>query len=75
NTDNRLITDTTVTRELMLAHKECGLTLEDLTTVLVSGFKSAFLPFREKQDLLKSVNQEIEQTLRHFSQRLHSVPA
>lgn len=75
NTDNRLITDTTVTRELLLAHKECGLTLEDLTTVLVSGFKSAFLPFREKQDLLKSVNQEIEQTLRHFSQRLHSVPA
>jgi len=51
------------------------LTLEDLTTVLVSGFKSAFLPFREKQDLLKSVNQEIEQTLRHFSQKLRSVPA
>lgn len=75
NTDNRLITDTTVTRELMLAHKECGLTLEDLVTVVVSGFKSAFLPFREKQDLLKSVNQEIEQTLRHFSQKLHRVPA
>jgi len=75
NTDNRLITDTTVTRELMLAHTACGLTLEDLTTVLVSGFKSAFLPFREKQDLLKSVNQEIEQTLRHFSQKLRSVPA
>jgi adenosine deaminase len=75
NTDNRLITDTTVTRELMLAHTACGLTLEDLTTVVVSGFKSAFLPFREKQDLLKSVNQEIEQTLRHFSQKLRSVPA
>ena len=75
NTDNRLITDTTVTRELMLAHTACGLTLEDLTTVVVSGFKSAFLPFREKQDLLESVNQEIEQTLRHFSQKLRSVPA
>jgi len=75
NTDNRLITDTSVTRELMLAHTVCGLTLEDLTTVVVSGFKSAFLPFREKQDLLKSVNQEIDQVLRHFSQKLRSVPA
>lgn len=73
NTDNRLITDTTVTKELWLAHKECGLTLEDLTTVLVSGFKSAFLPFREKQDLLAQVNQEITQVLTTFSKRLKTV--
>lgn len=66
NTDNRLITDTTVTQELMRAHKDCGLSLEDLTTVLVSGFKSAFLPFREKQDMLKQVNAEIEETLKKF---------
>ncbi|HEX4622671.1 MAG TPA: adenosine deaminase, partial [Myxococcaceae bacterium] len=52
NTDNRLITDTSVTKELWIAHKELGLSLEDLTTVIVCGFKSAFLPFREKADLL-----------------------
>ncbi len=63
NTDNRLITDTTVTKELWLAHKELGLSLEDLTTIIVSGFKSAFLPFREKQDLLKQVNAEISDVL------------
>ncbi len=44
NTDNRLITDTTVTKELWLSHKQLGLTLDDLTTIIVSGFKSAFLP-------------------------------
>ncbi len=66
NTDNRLITDTTVTKELWLAHKELGLALEDLTTIIVSGFKSAFLPFREKQDMLRAVNQEIATTLRHL---------
>src|SRR5262249_42542666 len=65
NTDNRLITDTTVTKELWLAHSEMGLTLEDITTIIVSGFKSAFLPFREKQDMLIRVNQEIQQTLEH----------
>ena len=31
NTDNRLITDTTVTKELMIAHRELGFTLDDLT--------------------------------------------
>jgi adenosine deaminase len=69
NTDNRLITDTTVTKELWVAHKELGLSLEDLATIIVSGFKSAFLPFREKQDLLRQVNQEIAQTLASFEKR------
>ncbi|MCU0696273.1 MAG: adenosine deaminase [Myxococcaceae bacterium] len=66
NTDNRLITDTTVSHEYWIAHKELGLSLEDLTTIIVSGFKSAFLPFREKQDMLKAVNAEIEATLKRF---------
>jgi adenosine deaminase len=69
NTDNRLITDTTVTKELWLAHKELGLALEDLTTIIISGFKSAFLPFREKQDMLRAVNQEIATTLAAFEKR------
>ena len=69
NTDNRLITDTTVTRELWHAHHELGLSLEDLATIIVSGFKSAFLPFREKQDVLKDVNAEIERTVQQFQRR------
>jgi adenosine deaminase len=73
NTDNRLITDTTVTKELWLAHHELGIPLEDLCTIIVSGFKSAFLPFREKQDLLAQVNQEIETTLERFQQQPHAL--
>ncbi|MCY1016283.1 adenosine deaminase [Pyxidicoccus sp. MSG2] len=69
NTDNRLITDTTVTKELWVAHKELGLSLEDLVTIIVSGFKSAFLPFREKQDMLRAVNQEIATTLAAFDKK------
>lgn len=56
NTDNRLITDTTVTDELWLAHKHLGFTLEDLKVLVVQGFKSAFLPYRKKRDLLRRVN-------------------
>jgi adenosine deaminase len=66
NTDNRLITDTTVTKELWLAHRHLGLSLEDLCLVLVSGFKSAFLPFREKADLLEQVNREIAEVVARF---------
>ncbi|WP_164007273.1 adenosine deaminase [Pyxidicoccus trucidator] len=69
NTDNRLITDTTVTKELWVAHKELGLSLEDLATIIVSGFKSAFLPFREKQDMLRAINQEIATTLATFDKK------
>ncbi len=77
NTDNRLITDTTVTKEYWTAHQEMGLSLEDLTTIMVSGFKSAFLPSREKQDMLKAINNEIAMTLQSFQRRLTSakVPA
>jgi len=67
NTDNRLVTDTTLTKELLVAHREMGFTLEDVCTVLVQGFKSAFLPFREKQDLLRAVNAEIADVLARFS--------
>jgi adenosine deaminase len=66
NTDNRLITDTTVTKELLVAHERMGFTLEDLCTVLVQGFKSAFLPFRDKQALLRRVNAEIADVLARF---------
>jgi len=63
NTDNRLITDTTVTKELLLAHREMGFSLDDLCTLVVQGFKSAFLPFREKADLLRQANAEIAEVL------------
>jgi adenosine deaminase len=42
------------------------LSLEDLCVVLVSGFKSAFLPFREKADLLEQVNREIAEVVAKF---------
>jgi adenosine deaminase len=71
NTDNRLVTDTSVSRELWLCHKEMGFTLADLKQVIVSGFKSAFLPFHVKQQYLRKVSEE----LRGFSEdALPSIP-
>ena len=53
NTDNRLVTATTVTDEYLLAAKEFDLTVEELRWVMINGFKSAFLPFRDKKMLLR----------------------
>jgi adenosine deaminase len=72
NTDNRLITDTSATKELLLAHERMGFTLADLCTVLVQGFKSSFLPFREKADLLRAVNVEIAEVLARFTAAMPS---
>ena len=59
NTDNRLITDTTVSKELWLCHTQMGLSLKDLKQVILSGFKSAFLPFHVKQQYLRKASEEL----------------
>jgi adenosine deaminase len=69
NTDNRLVTDTSVTKELSLVHRAMGFELEDILTLLVQGFKSAFLPFREKSELLRAVNRETAEVLARFPGR------
>ena len=55
NTDNRLITNTTVSKELWLCHKHYGWDLKQIKDIVIAGFKSAFMPYREKVDLLNKV--------------------
>jgi len=59
NTDNRLISDTTLTREYQLAMEHLGLSLIDIKHIIIHGFKSAFLPIREKRDLLNKIMLEL----------------
>src|SRR5262247_2824782 len=58
NTDNRLVTDTTVSKELWLCHTQMGIALGDLKHIVLNGFKSAFLPFHVKQQYLRRVTEE-----------------
>src|SRR5262245_60791639 len=60
NTDNRLVTDTTVSKELWLCHKVLGFTMVDLKQTVLSGFKSAFLPFHVKQQYVRRVSEELK---------------
>ncbi len=59
NTDNRLVTDTTVSQELWLCHTKMGMSLRDIKSIIVAGFKSAFLPFHVKQVYLRHATEEL----------------
>jgi adenosine deaminase len=59
NTDNRLVTDTTMSRELWQCHTKMGMPLGDIKTIIMAGFKSAFLPFHVKQAMLREVSAEL----------------
>ena len=60
NTDNRLITDTTVSKELWLVHTRDGRAVRDIKSMIVAGFKSSFQPFHEKQAALRRVAAELD---------------
>ncbi|MGI9628062.1 MAG: adenosine deaminase [Longimicrobiales bacterium] len=55
NTDNRLISGTTLTDEYWLAHQHLGFTWEELKRLAEMSFESAFLPYGEKVRLLDEV--------------------
>jgi adenosine deaminase len=59
NTDNRLITDTTVSKELWLAHTKMRIPFKDIKSIVLSGFKSSFLPFHEKQAFMRRAAAEL----------------
>lgn len=60
NTDNRLVTDTTVSKELWLCHTEMNLGFEDIKRVLFNGFKAAFMPFHRKQNMMRLVSKALD---------------
>ncbi len=60
NTDNRLISNTTLTDEYMIAIERYGFRKDDVREVVLNGFKSAFLPYHEKKRMIKSVLDELE---------------
>jgi adenosine deaminase len=69
NTDNRLITDTTVTKELSVVSKQFGLTTSDIRNILVAGFKSSFLTFHDRAQLVRRVQNEMDEIIHQVAER------
>lgn len=55
NTDDRLMSNTTMTNEFRIARRVFHLTLDDLEKVTINAMKSAFLPHQERLDYIYNV--------------------
>lgn len=55
NTDDRLMSNTTMTREFKLAHETFGLTLDDVEKLTINAMKSAFIPYKQRIDIIYNV--------------------
>ena len=60
NTDNRLMSGTTLTDEYELAARHLDFSFEDLCRMAMNGFESAFLPYDERQRLIARARDEMD---------------
>lgn len=67
NTDNRLVSGTTVTNEYRLAVENYDLSEDQVLGLVMNGFKSAFLPLKEKALLIDQVLDEFASLGASFS--------
>ena len=60
NTDNRMVTNTSVSQEYLVLHEQLGFTLDEIKELIIMGFKSAFLPYAIKRAMLADVVAELK---------------
>jgi adenosine deaminase len=68
-TDNRLMSNTTVTNELMLAVNHLGLDRHDLKSIVIYGFKRSFWPgdYLSKRQYVRKIIDHYEAVERQFT--------
>ncbi|MFH1861971.1 MAG: adenosine deaminase [bacterium] len=66
NTDNRLMSNTSMTNEYLLACRTFGFSLEDLKNIIIMGFKSSFMPYKYKVNLLNRVLKQLKKAQTPF---------
>ena len=67
-TDNRTVSNTTVSRELMLAVEHLNLNLKDLKSIVIYGFKRSFMPisYLEKRAYVRKIIDYYDQVEQQF---------
>ena len=69
NTDNRLVTNTTMTDEFERAVKHYELNIGDLRKLMLNGFKSSFMPQRKKTTIMAQAANEFDELVREFEKK------
>ncbi len=60
NTDNRLMSATTVTDEYYLVHTRLGFSREEIERMVLAGFENAFMPYPERTRMVAEAKAELE---------------
>jgi adenosine deaminase len=55
NTDNRLMSSTSMTQEFEAAADTFGLSMDDFEKITINAMKSAFLPYKQRYDFIYSI--------------------
>lgn len=66
NTDNRLVTDTTMTEEFWRAVQYFDLNIGDLRKLMIDGYKSSFMPYRKKRTVTAQACAEFDAIVAEF---------
>lgn len=71
NTDDRLMSDTTMTKEFLTAIKYFNLNFEDFEKITINSMKSAFIPYKERlhyiYNIIKPGYQKIREKILSFN--------
>ncbi len=67
NTDNRLVTDTTMTDEYVKAVEVFDLGIGDIRKLIIDGFKSSFMPYRKKRTVTAKAVEEFDRLVEEFA--------
>ncbi|HCK98654.1 MAG TPA: adenosine deaminase [Candidatus Marinimicrobia bacterium] len=60
NTDNRLISNTSLTKEYLLAHKYFNFQIANFKEIIINGFKSAFMSHRTRTNIIRRIAEELD---------------
>jgi adenosine deaminase len=60
NTDNRFISNTSLSNEYEIAIKTFSLNENQVKTLIINGFKSSFLPHNKRKELIQNIVDELE---------------
>ena len=74
NTDDRLMSDTTMTKEFLTAIKYFNVTLDEIEKITINSMKSAFIHYKERLDFIYKVIKPGYQKIRENLLSLKSIP-
>lgn len=64
NTDDRLMSDTTMTKEFMTAIEYFQINFDDIEKITINAMKSAFIPYKERLEYIYNIIKPGYQTMR-----------